>query len=125
MKKWFVILLIFLSSLQAYAFEEIVVSTDAKLTDIKIKDNSIVNVYPLVTILNEKNILFFQPLNTGSTEVCVLKNDKDIVVFNVEVKENKTIVDQVKDFDILALDLPPEMFEVDMPPVINTVKEAE
>lgn len=125
MKKRFAILLIFLSSFQVYAFEEIIVSTDAKLTDIKIKDNSIVNVYPLVTILNEKNTLFFQPLSTGSTEVYALKNDKDIVVFNVEVKYNKTIVDQVKGFDILALDLPPDMFEIDLPPAINIEKEAE
>ena len=59
MKKYFAILLIFLSNLQAFAFEEIIVSTDAKLTDIKIKDNSIVNVYPLVTILNEKKYIIF------------------------------------------------------------------
>ena len=104
MKKWFAILLIFLSNFQAYAFEEIIVSTDAKLTDIKIKDNSIVNA--------------------GSTEVCVLKNDKDIVVFNVEVKENKTIIENVKGFKILSLDLPPDMFEVDLPPKI-TKKEVE
>ena len=117
MKKWLIILMIIITSIQTYAFEDVVVSSDAKLTDIKIKDSSILNVHSLVTIMNEKNTLFFEPLSLGTTEVCVLKNDKDLVVFNVEVKENETIVECFNNFDILAIDTPPDVFELDLPPL--------
>lgn len=115
MKKWLILTILSLLSLQAQAFEEVVVSSNAKLTDIKIKDNSIINVYPLVTIMNEKNTLFFEPLGIGNTEVCILKDEKNLVVFNVEVKEDETIVECAEEFDVLAIDLPHEL-TLDLPP---------
>ena len=123
MKKWLIIATIMIKSLQVFAFDEVVVFSDAKLTDIKIKDSSILRVYPLVTIMNEKNTLFFHPQNIGTTEVCLLKNNKDLVVFNVEVREDETIIEGAKDFDILAIDSPPDVFELDLPPL--TLKGVE
>ena len=40
-------------------------------------------------------------------------------MFNVEVKENKTIIDDVKGFDIIAIDAPFEEFVLDLPPNIG------
>ena len=50
------ILLMFISSLQTQAFEDCIITTKGRLTDISIEDNSIVNVYPLITLYNKKNM---------------------------------------------------------------------
>ena len=68
---------------------------------------------------NIYNTLIVSPLKIGKTRFCVLKNNKDIVMFNVEVKENKTIIDDVKGFDIIAIDAPFEEFVLDLPPNIG------
>lgn len=123
MKKFFILIfLIMFSSLQTYAFEDYIITTKGKLTDIRIEDNKIIDVYPLVTLTNKKNILIVNPLNTGKTRFCLLKNNKDIIMFNVEITENKTTIDAVKGFDILKLDIPFEELELDFPPQIKEAK---
>ena len=119
MRKLLLILLMFLTSLQVLAFEDYVVMTNGKLTDISIEDNTVIDVCPLVTISNSKNTLIVSPLKVGKTRFCVLKNDKEIVMFNVEVNENKTKIDDVKGFEILAIDAPFEEFVLDLPPQIK------
>lgn len=135
MKKLLLILCI--SILPAQAFEDCVVSTDGKLSDISIEQNDIIDVYPLYTIMNEKNTLIVHPLKTGKTRFCILKNGKEIVMFNVEVTEENTVIDDVKGFDMLPIDVPPGvndgvndgaapltddeeyMPELDLPPVME------
>ena len=117
MNKFLATIFILCFSLQAQAFEDCVITTNGKLTDISIEDNTIIDVCPLVTIMNNKNTLIVSPLKVGKTRFCVLKNNKDIIMFNVEVKENKTIIEDVKGFDILAIDVPFEEFVLDLPPI--------
>lgn len=112
----FIIFFMMHMALPAFALEDRILSTEGKLTDIKIEDNKIIDVCPLVTIMNDKNTLIVHPLKTGNTRFCVLKNDKDIVMFNVKVTEEETIVDELEGFEIFSLDLPPEDFELDTPP---------
>lgn len=122
MKKWLVIALIFISSLQTQAFEDCVITTKGKLTDISIEDNTVVNVYPLITLMNDKNTLIVSPLKTGKTRFCVLKNNKEIVMFNISITENHTEIAPVKGFEILTLDNPFEDFILDKPPLLKEVK---
>ena len=49
MKK-FLLSLILLSAMPVYAFEDCLISTNGKLTDISIEHNDIVDVCPIVTI---------------------------------------------------------------------------
>ena len=122
-KKWFAILIIFFSSLQAQAFEDYVITTKGRLTDISIEDNSIVDVYPLITIMNDKNTLIVSPLKEGKTRFCVLKNSKDKIMFNIEVRNDKTYISEVEGFEILAIDSPEdEGFVLDEPPIIKGMK---
>lgn len=121
MNKWLITSLIFLSTLQAQAFEDCVITTKGKLTDIKVKDNSLLQVSPLVTLMNEKNTLIVSPLMAGETSFCVLKDDKDIVMFNVNITEEKTTISSVKGFEILTLDNPFEEIILDKPPLIKEV----
>lgn len=107
--------------LPAQAFEDCVVSTNGKLSDISIENNEIIDVYPLYTVMNEKNTLFVHPLKVGKTRFCVLKNAKEIVMFNVDVTEENTVIDDVDGFDILTIDAPPQIneeFELDFPPLV-------
>lgn len=123
MFKWFSILLIFFSALQAFAFEDCIITTKGKLTDISIENNKIVDVYPLITIMNDKNTLMVTPLMAGKTRFCVLKNGKEKVMFNIEVNEHKTHIDNVEGFDILVLDKPEtEEFVLDEPPILKEIK---
>ncbi len=105
-----------------YAYQDYIVTANGKLTDISIEDNKVIDVYPLVTIMNDKNTLIVHPLKVGSTRFCVLKNNKNIVMFNIKVEQDKTQIDEVEGFDILPIDTPDgvrdnETFELDIPPM--------
>lgn len=122
MVKIFLTILISLLTLQAHAFEDCIITNSGKLTDISIEDNTVINVYPIITIMNNKNTLIVTPLKEGKTRFCVLKNNKEKIMFNVEVTKNKTIIDEVKNFEILSLDVPPSNdFVLDEPPMLRKV----
>lgn len=105
------------------AYQDCLITTDGKLTDISIENNTIVDVYPLITVMNEKNTLIVHPLQEGATRICVLKNKKNIVMFNIKITKNETIIDEIEGFDILQIDRPEgtneelERFELDEPPI--------
>ena len=75
--------------------------------------------------MNEKNTLFVHPLKAGKTRFCVLKNGKQKVMFNVEVTDETTTIGEVDGFEILGLDIPPEVEEAELmrdlptPPVLR------
>ena len=127
LKKFILILFMFFITLQANAFEDYIITTNGKLTDIKIEDNMIVDVCPLVTIMNKKNTLIVRPLKTGTTRFTVKKNNKENFIFHVYIEADKTIISEVKGFEILAIDTPPKKEELylDLPPKSNSVKEEE
>ena len=120
MNKFLTIIFVLCFSLQVHAFEDYIITTKGKLTDISIEDNTIVDVYPIITLMNNKNTLMVSPLKTGKTRVCVLKNGKDKIMFNIEVQENKTFIDNVENFEILSLDQPEDnKFVLDEPPTLK------
>ena len=121
-KCFFILISLFLLSLSSYAFEDCLIINDEKLTDISIENNQIVDVFPLITIMNEKNTLFVHPLKVGKTRLCVLKGKKDKVMFEINVSEDETQISEVEGFEILKIDEPPEIFEydLDLPPMFNS-----
>lgn len=120
MKKIILTTLIFLTSLQAQAFEDFVLSTGTKISNIKIKDTSVININPLTTILNEKNTLFIIPQKIGETSFSLQKDGK-IFNFNIVVKDNETIISENNEFEIVSLDTHPQILdcEIDTPPVLK------
>ena len=119
MKKILLLLLSLISINSVFAFEDCLIITDGKLTDIKIENNKIIDVYPLITVMNDKNTLMVHPIAVGKTRFCVLKNSKNLAVFTVEIKENETLIEDVDGFEILTVDEPPDIFdyELDLPPM--------
>ena len=63
-----------------------------------------------------------RPLKEGETRFCVLKNNKDKIMFTVKVEADKTTIDDVDGFDILGIDEPPQEYEyeLDKPPEMQT-----
>lgn len=121
MKKITILFLLLFVSQCAFGFEDCMVISDSKLTDIRIEDNTVADVFPLVTIMNDKKLLIVHPLKEGSTRFSVIKGNKNKVFFNVRVKEDKTIIDEVEGFEIQQIDNPPNYYEfkLDTPPKLK------
>ena len=124
---------IFNICLSAYSYEDCIITTNGKMTDIKIQHNDIIDVFPLTTIMNEKNTLIVHPLKTGNTKFSILKNNKDKFIFDVKVTKDKTEINNVVGFEIYTLDCPPEdeyleldeppaPFDLDEPPAMQNIK---
>ncbi len=111
-----------------FAYEDCIITTNGKLTDIKIQYNDIIDVYPLVTLMNDKNTLIVHPLKEGCTKFSIVKNDKEKIIFDVEVKDEGTVISQTEGFDVLAIDCPPNayeyLFDLDEPPGVNITEGA-
>jgi len=122
LKKIFILFfLIFTTTLSSFAFEDCLIFTNGKMTDISIEHNDIINVHPLITIMNNKNTLIVHPLKIGKTRFCILKNEKEKVVFHVMVTDTETIINDVDGFEIQTLDAPPtnDEFKIDAPPKLK------
>ena len=120
-KRFAVIFFLLLTILASQAFEDCIITTDGKLTNINIEDNSIIDVYPLITVMNDKNTLLVHPLKQGKTRFFVLKNDKKLALFNVNVRELETEINAPDGYEVLSIDAPNNIFEfeLDVPPIIN------
>ena len=118
-KKLSAIFCIFFTINSSQAYQDCVIINESKLTDINIEDNSVIDVFPLITVMNDKNTLIVHPLKTGKTRFCVLRNNKNLSLFNVEVMENTTKISAPKGFDVFSIDSPVNEFEfeLDEPPV--------
>ncbi len=121
LKKCTILLIMLITTLGAQAFEDCIITTDGKLTDINIENNQIVNVSPLVTIMNERDTIIIQPLQVGKTTFSVVKDAETKIVFDVEITPNETIIKNVEGFEIFQLDNPPEFLDCDLdePPILR------
>lgn len=121
-KNFIFAILMFLTVQAVQAYEDCIVTNNGKLTDINIEDNTIIDVYPIVTVMNEKNTLIVHPLKAGKTRFCALKNNKSLALFEVEVTDFDTIINAPEGFEALTLDSPFNEFEFELdepPEVLN------
>ena len=120
MIKKFLFILGITTTLCANAFEDCIIMNNGKLTDINIEDNTVIDVFPLITVMNEKNTLIVHPLKSGKTRFCALKNDKNLVLFEVEANDIETRISAPDGFEIFSIDPPNDEyeFELDEPGVI-------
>jgi len=103
---------------QVFALEDCIITTDGKMSDITIQNRNVIDIFPLVTIMNDKNTIIVHPLKIGETNFSLLKDNKEKFFFDVKVTREKTFVKDVDGFEILTIDCPPteEYFELDGPP---------
>ncbi len=135
--KYLLMFLLLMFALDCKAYEEYLLTTTDKLTDIKVEDKQIVDVYPIVTIMNNKNNLIIHPNKVGETKFSVVKNSEKYE-FNVKITEDDIQIESKEGFTIISidnfppildcnLDLPPEKlnekgFVLDSPPKLREVK---
>lgn len=124
-KKILILLSIFSINLQAHAFEDYIITTNGKLTQIKIENNQIIDVFPLITVLNEKNTLIVHPLKEGNTCFSIKKNLEESFLFHVKVTKDETFIAPVEGFDILPIDEPPIFLDymLDEPPILKPTQK--
>ena len=103
-----------------FAYEDCILTTNGKMTEISIQHNDIVDIFPLITVMNDKNTLIIHPLKEGSTKFSIIKDGKDKYFFDVIVTEDSTKISPKDGFDILNIDCPPisyeYYFDLDIPP---------
>ena len=102
LKKFALILTILSMPLTVHSYQECIITNNGKLTDINIEDNTLIDVYPLVTVMNEKNTLVVHPLKSGKTRFCVLKNNKNLELFEVSVTDFETRINAPDGFEVLS-----------------------
>lgn len=121
LKKFALILTILSMPLTVHSYQECIITNNGKLTDINIEDNTLIDVYPLVTVMNEKNTLVVHPLKSGKTRFCVLKNNKNLELFEVSVTDFETRINAPDGFEVLSIDPPTNdfEFELDEPPEVK------
>ena len=121
-KSFFLIALILVSTLQTQACEEYILSTENTLSKIKVENQDILSVKPIVTIDNSKNTLFITPIKKGQTSFSFIKNGNEKVTIDVNIEEEKTTFSKEDGFDIISFDAPPVILDylLDEPPVIKT-----
>lgn len=119
--------LFFCNYAQCFAAEQLeiqfgkdyLITTDESIKTTIVENNSIVTLTPFFTIFNEKNVLLLHPVAIGATKFTIFL-DKSDTIFNVEVKSAKKDSDfktiQKGSFEIMLLDAPPDLNDVEFSP---------
>lgn len=93
-----------------------IISADKIVSTTFVADESIVTLTPFFTIFNEKNVLLLHPQKVGKTSFTIFIGNDDNI-FNVTVTPKKAQVEnkiiQIGDFEIMLLDAPPVIKELD------------
>ena len=93
---------------------------------VSINDIEIINIFndgtEEIAEVNADDIKISPAIIGAGTTSITIKYKRTSKTFNIEVTEDKTIIDEVNGFEILTLDIPEEDFSIDLPPGI---KEAD
>lgn len=105
MKKIVLLLALFMLPLQAFAFREYMVISDALVRDVSIRDSSIATVTPLQTMDNAKKVIFVTPKKNGKTKITV-QLLQSVVEMELIVNGNNTFISPHDGFVVIPTDLP-------------------
>lgn len=125
MKRLLFIAVICLIPLQAYAFEDYIITSDKPVTSVISTDESTVFVQPFFTIDNGKNIIMLKAQKVGKAAVIIKINGREEAV-NVDISSDKTILSPVDGLSYFSLDTPPRQIEeqpVQAPKMTDTPPE--
>lgn len=112
MKKFLLLLLIAIIPLQAFAFEDYIITSDSPVKSVFSSDDSIVTALPFFTIDNNKDTILVKAKKEGAAEITVSLEDKYVVV-KARVEADKTTLEcEDEQLAIFPLDIPDEEKEV-------------
>jgi len=93
---------------QAFAYENYILISDKNISDVDVKDATIISVVPITTLNNEKTSAIITSLKSGDTQFTFNKGKK-LVSFEVKVTPDKTVISNVAGVKIILIDLPVEL----------------
>jgi len=133
MKKLFLIATFFLVGNASFSAEvltinlgqDYILATEKMVTVASVANPSILTLAPFFTIFNEKNVLLLHPQKVGKTVFTVFWNNGSTTFdATVKPKSDAPFTNLIKgDFEIMLLDEPPVIEELDIDAPPSEVKE--
>lgn len=111
MKKYLLILFIFIIQLQAYAFEDYIIVSDKPVESVSSGDKNVLEVFPFFTIGNEKNTILVKIKNAGKTDIFITTRE-GFDKINVNIDDKKTAFSKNDGFTYLPLDIPSSLPDI-------------
>ena len=93
---------------QAFAYENYILISDKNISNVEVKDATIISVVPITTLDNDKKSAIITSLKAGNTQFAFNKGNK-LVSFEVKVTSDKTVISNVAGVKIIPIDLPVEL----------------
>lgn len=115
MKKNLMLLLILTNILPVCAFENYMIISEMPVKSVYAEDTKILDIKPVFTIDNEKNILILTAKKSGKTKIYLNLNGATKIL-NVNVNKNSTEIKPEKGFEYYSIDEPPNGIEILPPP---------
>ena len=120
MKKILGILFNFAIALQATAYEDLIMSCDDTIAQIKNKTPYIITVDTLTTLMNNRDTILVDTLKEGTGEFTLIFETGQIADFKLKIDEKSTqIIKQTKNFDVFVIDDYAKETEIDLPPGVK------
>ena len=95
-------------SSQAFAYENYILISDKNISNVEVKDATIISVVPITTLSSDKTSAIITSLKPGNTQFVFNKGNK-LVSFDVKVTSDKTVISNVQGVKIIPIDLPVEL----------------
>ena len=106
---------------KVFAFDNYVLHTDKPVMKIISSDSDVIVANVLVTIMNEKDTVIVMPKKQGKAVLTFYFKDETIEI-PVTVRKNKTVFKKHPKLNFIKLDIPPQIFQIDLPPSVEGVK---
>ena len=116
MKKFIFLTCCLFISNSAFSFENYIITSENKITNVENKTPDIIDVKILTTIMNEKNTVIVECKKAGKGEF-VLTSRGMLDKFTVNSSEEKSTIVYPKGYFCHVLDKAPGVYELDPPPV--------
>ena len=91
-----------------HAYENYMLMTDKKVTNIKVSNEDVITVKPIVSLNCDGNSMMIIPRSVGRSNLSFCKGKKRIKLW-VIVKANKTCIKKVNGVKVVPMGLPPEL----------------
>lgn len=90
------------------AYQNYMLMTDHKISKIKVSNEDIITVEPMVNLKKSGQTLMIVAHNVGSSRLSFCKGKKRINMC-VRVRENETCIKRINGIKLIPVDLPPEL----------------
>jgi len=110
LKKICTVLIISCVAAPVLAYENYMLMADKKVTGIKVLNEDILTLKPILSTKCEGNTMLVIPKCVGKTKISFCKGKKRVCI-KVKVKQNETCIKNKNGVKFVKLDLPPELIQ--------------